>query len=237
MDLKPKVKATADIKKNRLTITMSGNVDGKTLEKLYTDIRFCVCDLSKGFEVINNISQCNILYISSLPVYKKIIDYLISCNVGEIVRVAKDDHVSYKQMANIFKNSNHCKAIIVENENEAAEKLQLLKKRSGIRFKIKGLSVGYETNNGKGQGAVIDLSISGCAIDSPTIPLSPGENMVITIQFEEHDTLSSMFSIKAKTVRVDETKFAAQFLELEDERKEQLYQRLAYEVSRTPFSL
>ena len=108
MDLKPKVKATADIKKNRLTITMSGNVDGKTLEKLYTDIRFCVCDLSKGFEVINNISQCNILYISSLPVYKKIIDYLISCNVGEIVRVAKDDHVSYKQIVNIFKNTNLC---------------------------------------------------------------------------------------------------------------------------------
>ena len=77
VNLKPRIKATANIAKNRLHITMSGNVDSKSLEKLYTDIRFCVADLKKGFEVISDISQCNILYVSSFPNYKKIIDYLI----------------------------------------------------------------------------------------------------------------------------------------------------------------
>jgi len=37
-------KVAADRKKNRLYITLSANADKKELEKIYTDVRFCVAD-------------------------------------------------------------------------------------------------------------------------------------------------------------------------------------------------
>ena len=48
-NVKSKTKAVANIKKNRLHVAMSGNIDTKALEKLYTEIRFCVADLKGKF--------------------------------------------------------------------------------------------------------------------------------------------------------------------------------------------
>ena len=42
-----KLKATANIAKNRLYITIAGKLTKENLDKLYTDIRFCVADLAK----------------------------------------------------------------------------------------------------------------------------------------------------------------------------------------------
>ena len=233
MDSKPRVKATANISKNRLTISISGNVDSKSLEKLYTDIRFCVADLKKGFEVIKDISQCNILYINSFPIYKKIMDYLIASNVGEIVRIKRNGNVSYKQLLN-FTDKIHCyKTIYAESEEEAEEKLNLLLKRDGVRFKIDTLRFEYQVNNSKGKGNIIDISTSGCAIHSPTIPLAKDTEISITLNFDEYNTFASTFSIKAKVVRANDEIFAVQFLDSDDEQKDQLYKRLAYEVKRS----
>ncbi|MBM9537604.1 hypothetical protein [Desulfobulbus alkaliphilus] len=86
-DYKSKVKAVADIAKNRLYLTLSGNIDAKALNVLYTDVRFCVADLQPGFIVIDDTSDCNLMYLSGLPIYKKIMDYLVVNKVGEIIRV------------------------------------------------------------------------------------------------------------------------------------------------------
>jgi hypothetical protein len=233
VDSRPRVKATANISKNRLTISISGNADSKSLEKLYTDIRFCVADLQKGFEVIKDISQCNILYINSFPIYKKIMDYLIANNVGEIVRVKRNGNVSYKQLLN-FTDKIHCyKTIYAESEEEADEKLKLLLKRDGVRFKIDTLHFEYEANHCKGKGNIIDVSTSGCAIDSPTLPLAENSEIAITLNFGEYNTFASIFNIKAKVVRANDQVIAVQFLDLDDEQKDQLYKRLAYEVKRS----
>lgn len=83
------VKAKVNVAKNRLYVTIAGPIDAKMLDKLYTEIRFCVADLKPGFQVLSDISQCQIIYVTGLPVYKKIIDYLIAQRVGEIVRIVK----------------------------------------------------------------------------------------------------------------------------------------------------
>ena len=237
INVKPVVKATANIRKNRLHVAISGNIDSKSLEKLYTEIRFCVADLKKGFEVISDISQCNLLYVSSLPIYKKIIDYLIANNVGEIVRVIKNDNISFKQIINFSSKIHSIKPIYVASKEEAEVKLEQCIKRDGIRFQLNNLLLQYELNDAVGKGLVVDISVSGCAVESSSIPLVAEDLINLIITFDPHDTLASDFQLKARVVRVSDQQFAAQFLDLDEGQKEQLYKRLAYEVSRVSFIL
>lgn len=234
---KPKIKAVANIAKNRLHIVISGNIDAKSLEKIYTDIRFCVCDLKNGFEVIEDASQCNLLYISSLPVYKKIMDYLIANNVGEVVRITKNDNISYKQILNFSDKILSYKTIHAKNKEEAENKLENLIKRNGVRFSLNEFPFVYEVKNEPGQGHLIDISTSGCAFESNASDVSIGSELYINLYFDEHASLLSEFKIKAEIVRANDRMLAVQFLDLDDDRKEQLYNRLAYEISRAPVFL
>ena len=231
--IKPKIIAMADIARNRLYLTMSGNIDTKSLQKLYTDIRFCVCDIQPGFDVIEDTSECNLLYVTSLPVYKKIIDYLISKKVGRVIRIIRNESVFRKQFVNFAQKIQCYKAMYAQGIEEAEESLKMSDRRNGLRFKLYGPVVEFKTKNESGNGFLIDISTSGCAIESPTLPLSIETEILLTLTFDEHDTLASTFRIDAKVVRKNDDMFAAQFLNLENNHKEQLYQRLAYEVGRT----
>jgi hypothetical protein len=229
---KIEVKAITDIARNKLHLKISGDVDTKSLEKLYTDIRFCVCDIKPGFDVIVDTSQCNLLYVTSLPVYKKIIDYLVSKKVGQVIRIVKDHSIISKQFINFTKKIQCYKASYAENAEEAEEKLKIFKRRNGVRFQLFGLMIGYKTKNESGKGLLVDISTGGCAIESPTIPISIDTEIILTLTFNEHDALTSNFTINAKIVRINDATFSVRFLDLDDDIKEQLYQRITYEVSR-----
>ncbi len=234
---KPLAKADANIKKNRLLITIAGNVDGKSLEKLYTDIRFCVADLKEGFEVVSDISQCNLIYITGMPVYKKIIDFLIANRVGAIVRIIKNDNVSFRQIVN-FSEKIHCyRTVYADNKEEAERKLEGLVKRDGLRFQLNTIQLQYAHNNQVGTGTMVDISVSGCAVENPSLALAEGDDIVITCNFDQHDTFPAEFRMKARVVRSDEHLFAAHFYDLDGEGRTQLYRRLAFEVSRIPLFL
>jgi hypothetical protein len=81
------LKVKADIGKNRLYFTISGKVVREDLDKLYTDVRFGVADLKPGFDVISDLSECNLGHLSGVPTFRKIMNFLISKRVGEVVRV------------------------------------------------------------------------------------------------------------------------------------------------------
>jgi len=230
VDCKPKIKAAADIKRNRLYLTLAGNIDSTHMEKLYTDIRFCVADLKNGFDVIKNISQCNMLYISSFPVYKKIIDFLIANKVGEVVRVTRNGNVSCKQLLNFSEKIQCYKTIHADDEIEADEKLNNLIKRDGIRFKVGKVAMEYTHAGEIGSGGVLDISTSGCAVNTPTLMVAVHAEIVIKLKFDQHENMQSDLSVKARVVRVDDDIFAVHFYDFDDLNQEQLYQRLAYEV-------
>lgn len=232
-----KAKAIANIKKNRLHITIAGTIDVKSLEKLYTEIRFCVADLKKGFDVISDISQCNFIYITGLPVYKKIIDYLIANKVGEIVRIVKNGNISCRQIINFSERIHSYRTIYADDEQQAENKLENLVRRDGIRFRFTNFMVEYNVDNESGQGNIVDISTSGCAVEAVTIPLSVDMDIDMTFKFDHHQIHPSLFQIKARVVRAQDHMFATQFLELDDQRREAFYDRLAYEVSRLPFVL
>ena len=230
--IKPKIIAMADIARNRLYLTMSGNIDTKSLQKLYTDIRFCVCDIQPGFDVIEDTSECNLLYVTSLPVYKKIIDYLISKKVGRVIRIIRNESVFRKQFVNFAQKIQCYKAMYAQGIEEAEESLKMSDRRNGLRFKLYGPVVEFKTKNESGKGFLIDISTSGCAIDSPTLPLSIDTEILLSLIFSEHDSLTSNFSINAKVVRIHDGTFGVQFLDFDKDKKEKLYQRITYEVGR-----
>jgi PilZ domain len=224
------LKVRADIAKNRMHLTLSGNIKKESLTGFYTDIRFCVGDLKPGFDVIVDARLCNLFQISSFPIYKKIIDYLISKKVGEVIRVVKADTISRNQYLNFSKKIQSYKPIYATSIEEAEEILKKLCRRNGMRFQLHGLLVSYQTDQESGKGVLINISTSGCAIESPTLPLPIDTEITIILTFKGHARLSSSFNIKAKIVRTDEEMFAAQFLDLDDVRKDLLYQRLTHEV-------
>ncbi|WP_028317945.1 PilZ domain-containing protein [Desulfobulbus elongatus] len=229
-----RVKATADIKKNRLHVVISGTIDAKTLEKLYTDVRFCVADLKKGFNVVSDVSDCNLLYITGLPIYKKIIDFLIGHQVGAIVRIIRDDNVSFKQLIN-FSEQIHCyRALYAESREEAEQKLEELAQRDGLRFSLSTMPIQYERNGQTNIGSVIDISVSGCDIQSRSAPPAVDDELGITIEFGPQENPDERFQMRARVVRSEERngQFAVQFLDLDEEHRDRLYKRLAGEVSK-----
>jgi len=233
--VKSKTKAIANIKKNRLHIAMSGNVDTKALENLYTEIRFCVADLNEGFEVVSDISECNFIYVAGLQTYKKITDFLISKKVGAIVRVVKSGNISYKQIVNFSDKIHSYRTMYAEDPKAAEGILETLVKRDGIRFQLNNALIQYTINNEAGKGRLIDVSTSGCAVETTAHSLSVGAVIDLILEFAPYQELLSVFQAKAEVVRADDAIFAARFVELTDAYKEQLYQRLVSEVSR--FSL
>jgi hypothetical protein len=234
-DSNPTTKAVADLRKNRLEVTISGTINTEILEKLYTEIRFCVADLKSGFEVISDVSRCNIIYLTSLPVYKKIMDYLIANNIGEHVRITSNENISTKQILHFSEKIDTYKSIQAKSREEAEEKIEEFKKRKGIRLKFNAFFFEYEIENKSSKGSIIDISTSGCAFEAEQKSFLVDSEFFIILTFEQHQDLVTKMRIKAKVVRARETIFAAQFLDLDDNRQEQLYKRLAYEISRVPF--
>ncbi len=95
------LKVKADISKNRLYFTISGQAVKKEMDKLYTDVRFCVADLRPGFDVISDLSECNIGHLSGVPTFRKIMNFLITKEVGDVVRIIKGKSLIFKQVLNL----------------------------------------------------------------------------------------------------------------------------------------
>jgi len=224
-------KVNADIKRNRLYITLSSNPSKDVLAKVYSDVRFCVADLSAGFDVITDLSQCSIGHLNGISVLRKIMNYLIAKQVGQVVRILGKKSLVFKQIvrfSSIFKDYSVCYV----NTLEAAEDmLAKSARRGGIRFRLHGHQIEYGLNDKRGQGQVIDISLSGCAVQGATVPLAPAMQIFVSIKFDQgQDNPVMLFSITAKVVRAKDDTFAVQFLDLDDNQKKVLYKCLADKI-------
>jgi hypothetical protein len=118
---KQNAKVSADIRKNRLYITLAGTIRKKEAENIYTDVRFCVADLQPGFDVVTDLTEARIGHLISLPVFLKIIEYLKASKVGRIVRVVGRGKTIIQQMAKATELVNGYKPIYVASLAEAEE--------------------------------------------------------------------------------------------------------------------
>ena len=226
------MRARANIAKNRLYLDFRGVVTKKKLETLYTDIRFTVADLSPGFDLISDYSECKLLQLDCLPVLKKIIGYLIENGLSEIVRIITDDHVSYKQVLNLNVRIQGYKPIYVASQDEVEEKLNAVIRRKGVRIHLHDVLVEYEVNSQNGSGRVVDISTSGCAIElsSDAKALNVNDEVELQISFGYRTEKPETFRIKSHTVRVERNLFAVEFTDFEDEKREHLWKRLLIET-------
>lgn len=223
---------TADRKKNRLHITLAANADKKELEKVYTDVRFCVADLRPGFGVITDLSACTLGHLNGVTVFRKIMAYLAANQAGEVVRVVGKMSVLFKQLIRMATTFQGYKPVYVDTLLEAEERFENAIRRNGLRFRMHQRLIDYNINEQDGQGYLVDISISGCAVQVATVSLAIKDEISLIIPlYQDHENISS-FCLKAKVVRVEEKLFAAQFLDLDDAQRAHLNQCLACEAVR-----
>lgn len=224
-----KLKATANIAKNRLYITIAGKLTKENLDKLYTDIRFCVADLTSGFDVVNDISECTLAALSGIPTFKKITNHLITSRVGKIIRVIDEQKTVVRQVINFASKVQGYSVIYVSSLEEAENKLVESQQRDGLRFYLHSQPVKYRLGEAEGEGYISDISTSGCAIKSATLLPAVEESISFSTTFNKQKNLIENFEILARVARVEEESFSIKYETLDDEQKESLWERLVHE--------
>jgi|SRR6056297_2841075 len=225
-------KIKVDVALNRLYITIGGKLSKQRLDELFTEVRFSVADLKPGFVLINNLSDCKIAALSGVLTFKRIMDYLALNGVGQVVRIVDKKSLVLRQLLNLTARMQRYKPIYVDSLEEAETTIKNIAHRDGLRFHLYQHSLEYMVNDVKGNGTILDISTSGCAVVSATIVPSIGDTVQTTFTFEDTDNLLSEFKIKARAIRAADDAFAVKFEDLESDGKEQLWKRLIYESQR-----
>jgi len=222
------LKVKADILENRLYFKFSGKAAEEELEKLYTDVRFLVADLTPGFDVVTDLSESDIRQISGHS-FKKISNYLVTNGLGEVVRVISGDSLLYDQAKNISSISPGFRPVYAKSQDEANEKLKKSIKRNGIRFYVDNLNVSYISGEKNGSCNLVNISTGGCSVKLSTLHVAIDEDINMTISLESENTSVIQFKVKAKVIRVEGDTFAARFIDLGNVQKEQLWKCLILE--------
>ena len=118
-------KVTVDIKQNRLNIILVGTIRKKDVESIYTDVRFCVRDLKKSYDVITDMRNCKIGFLAGAATFHKILRFLQDNNVGRIVRITGKSKTVIQQIQRLTKTVSGYSTIYVETPEEAEEALRL----------------------------------------------------------------------------------------------------------------
>lgn len=215
----------ADVIENRLYFKLFGNFAKEEIDKLYTDVTFLVADLTPGYDVIADFSECDIGQIKDQKL-KKISNFLITNGLGEVVRIIDGNSLLYDQAKALPPSSKGFIPVYVKTHEEAKQTLENSVKRNGIRFYVNNLPIKYSTNNQCGTGRLINVSTGGFAAESITSPLSDGEEFIMQIIFSHKDFTTDEFTVKAKVIRGNDNSFAAKFIGLNSDQKEKLWKCL-----------
>ena len=224
-----KSKAAVNIKKNRLTITVAPKITKKSLDNLYTEIRFGVADLQPGFDVITDLSACTLGALSGLPTFIKISNHLINSKVGRVVRVIDETKIIKKQLINIATRSQGYKAEIFNSLGAADEYLSNTTGDEGLYFGLHEQSLNYIYEEQSGTAVVESLSIHFCEVKDSGLSTRENEPISMAITFEPYEGLLEQFEAEAVIVWADGDKFGARFEGVDEALKEKLWQRLVHE--------
>lgn len=218
-----KSKVETCIDKNRLTLVFAPILTKRELERIYTDVRFASTDLKPGFNVISNFSHTKLLFLNALGVFRKLFNYLLSSDSGEIIRVIQDNRIIHKQMINLSLRVPGYTPVYAPTIQEAEAKITLTQKRNGLRFNLLAHPVEIFINNQKHNGTLINISTSGCAIMVSN--LQPKIKAVVEVVFILHDQKKQPndFSIKSKVVRTENNIFAVTFMDMTEVSKNSLW--------------
>ena len=118
----------------------------------------------------------------------------------------------------------------VSSLDEAERKLESSIKRNGIRLNVNCMPVSYIVNELNIKGNLLNLSTSGCAIESDKIVgVSIGEIIPIIIEFKNENISNGEFKVKGEVVRTDDNSFAVRFNDFDKDEKDRLWKCLIRE--------
>lgn len=98
---------SANIKRNRLDITLRGAISNKEAERIYTDIRFCASDLESGFAVITDLSEAQFGYLTAIGTFRKISKFLTEKQVGPVIRVVGRASIIFQQLTKLSSETSY----------------------------------------------------------------------------------------------------------------------------------
>ena len=205
-----------DLEKNRLCFIISGIITKTELDKLYTDIRFSVADLKPPFDIITDLSGCDLGMLSGLPTFRKIMNFLISSDVGSVIRVTEEQSLIHKQAVNFGDRFKSYKTLYVSSVEEAEKMLEEGVSRNRLRICLQGQTVRYTCNGREQVGTIDDISFSGCAVEPEAVFPAKDEEMVLKIFLESEKIAPLDFVLKVKVVRVEEKKFEVVFINADE---------------------
>ena len=116
-------KVTADVEKNRLDISLTGNICKEEVERIFADIRECVPKMEPGFSVVTDLTQCTIGHLNARPVFQQIVEFLLEKKVGKVIRVVGRSKIIFNQLSRITEYLKGYKPIYVSSLKEAEEHL------------------------------------------------------------------------------------------------------------------
>ncbi len=224
------LKINADIPKNRLYITIAGNLAKEDYERLYSELKSLVPDLRPGFNVITDIRNCKMGHISGLSALQKIMNHLITQGVGEILRVVQTDSLIYRQAMNLASKTQGYRPIYVLSLDEAETFLEKAAKRNGLRFYLHQHEIIYMVEGQENKGRIVNISTSGCAIETEWREALLNREILLKVNFARKNHSPIFFEIPAQVVRVEDYTFAAKFFNFDSPEKEQLWECLLNEA-------
>jgi hypothetical protein len=218
-----------DVQKNRLYVTIPKKFSQRDLDDIYTDIRFGVADLSPGFTVISDYSNCSLVAVSALGAFKRILQFLIESRVNIVVRIINSNSLVFRQFMNYITRSQGYKAINVASLEEAELELQKVAERSELRFYLYEQVAHISHDQGSFEGDIIDISLNGCAVRCDASFLEPGAQVEILVQFSNQPKLPDSLKAQATVVKVEENFLAVHYEPLGASEKDELWKRLVFE--------
>lgn len=228
----PNLKVKADLKKNRLLFKISGKVTKKEVENLYTEVRFCVADLQPGFDVISDYSECEFGHLSCIPVYKKIMNYILANGVGKVVRVIDSKSLIFKQTLNLAAKLQGYKPYTVATAEEAEALLRRIPEEYSLQFQLVNSPVRYQATGGEGRGRISDISTRGCTVVSATLPVAAGKDVLLKFKLQcEGDSVRD-FAVAGDVGEAGDDSFSLGFKDLTDVQRKQLWECLVAESQR-----
>lgn len=225
-------KVTADIRKNRLIFRCTGAILKKDLDRLYTDVRFCVADLKPGFHVITDLSECRFANLNCITTFRKIMNYLLEKQAGQVIRIINSTSLIHKQIRNLSARFQGYKPVYVESLDEAERLLENCDSRQDLCFRLHRPPVHFETDTIKHTGYIREISTASCGIECITTDLHSDEEIVLQLEFARQDEAPETFEIRARVTDIEPDHFTAQFLDFDDERRQLLRNCIVREVQK-----
>jgi hypothetical protein len=226
-----RLKVDADIGKNRLLFTIAGTIERDDLDRLYTDTRFCVADLAPGFDVITDLSQCHLGHLSALPIFRKIMQYLVAHGVRDVVRIMNPDNLIHRQIVNFAARVPGYQTMYVASYQEAEALLEQSRERSTLRFSLPATTIILLVDDREQPATLINISAGGCAV-RPATKLPADCRLTTKLSLSRRDGTVEEFTLPSRLVRELEDGVAIAFETLTENDRERLNTCLVEAVQR-----